>query len=109
MLILCLNGKLTSPTPTYTLNMIRMCGKSLQFLIEKIFTISSSTDLLECKCVWITSLNVRLHAECEAGVSMGLSLNVKLQVRIRHYRSECNATGQNREDSPEDSLDIELH
>ncbi len=66
--ILCLNGKFNSQTPTYTLNLIRMCGKSLQFLIEKIVTISSSTDLLECKGVWLTSLHVRLHAECEAGV-----------------------------------------
>ncbi len=40
---------------------------------------------------------------------MGMRLNVKLQVRVRHYRSECIATGPNREDSPEDSLDIELH
>ncbi len=68
MLILCLNRKFTSQTPTYTLNLIRMCGKSLQFLIEKIVTISSYTDLLECMCMWLTSLNVRLHAECEAGI-----------------------------------------
>ena len=39
---------------------------------------------------------------------MGMSLNVKQQVKIRHYRSECIVTGPNREDSPEDSLDIEL-
>ena len=40
---------------------------------------------------------------------MRMSLNVKLQVRIRHYRSECIVIGPNREDSPEDSLDIKLH
>ena len=40
---------------------------------------------------------------------MGMRLNVKLEVRIRHYRSECIATGPNRDNSREDSLDIELH
>ncbi len=59
-------------------------------------------------CVAYNS-DMRLHAKCEAVVRMGMRLNVKLQVRIRHYRSECIATGPNREDSPEDSHDIKLH
>ena len=74
MLILCLNGKLTSQTPTYTLNMIRMCGKSLQFQIEKIVLkivlISSSIDLFEHKLVRLASPNVQLHAEYEDKVRM---------------------------------------